>query len=104
MEKIEQLLIGRRILILDDRPEVAKELARAVHEAGAAVEGPYGDLTEAQAAVRCGGFDSVVMRAELRGRSTATVAMTLRTKLIPVISAVRPDVVDQLSGLSRRAA
>ncbi len=101
---VRQSLIGRRVLILEDRAEFAKELARAVHDAGAAVEGPYGDLTEAQAALRWGGFDSVVMRGELRGRSTAPVAMTLRTKSIPVLRAACPDIVEELSELLRWTA
>lgn len=73
-------LVGRRVLIIEDEYFVASEIKEVVQKAGAAVEGPYGHIEQAAAAVRSNGFDLAVLDINLRGTLSFPIAEKLHRR------------------------
>ncbi|MEY4983733.1 MAG: hypothetical protein RIR62_1999 [Pseudomonadota bacterium] len=77
-------LQGRRILIVEDDFFQAEDLARALEEAGATVEGPAGSLAEALDLVtRLPHLDHAILDVTLRRARVDAVADILRRRAVP---------------------
>ena len=73
-------LAGHRVLVVEDEYFVASDIQQAVQSAGGAVEGPYGHIEQAKAALRSEGFDLAVLDINLRGEQSFTIAEALSRK------------------------
>ena len=82
-----QPLSGYRVLVVEDIYFVAAEVKAALLDAGAAVEGPYGDLVEVSAALRRDGFDLAVLDLKLRGHDIYPIAEGLTAMGVPFLFA-----------------
>lgn len=85
-------LKGRRILVVEDEFFQAKDLARALSEAGARLVGPvpsFGDAVKALDGDT--GIDAAVLDINLRGRMVYEVADLLAGRGIPFVFATGYD-------------
>lgn len=74
-----------RIMVVEDEFIIADEIAAAIEDAGHEVLGPYGSIEEASARLATGVKpDFAVLDANLRGRSSAPLAATLREFGVPL--------------------
>ena len=80
-------LAGRRILVVEDEPLVALELATALEEAGCEVVGPAATLADALAlaGAHAARLDAGVLDANLHGHSSRPVAELLAGRGVKVI-------------------
>lgn len=76
-------LSGMRVLVVEDEYYIADDLRRSLSRAGAAIVGPVGSLTQAEAALEKGDFDCAVLDLNLHGESAAVVADQLKVMEIP---------------------
>lgn len=84
-EKDAALLRGRRILIVEDEPLLALELATVLEEAGSVVIGPAGTLEEALNFIANTNLDGVLLDGNLKGRPVDDVAAALAEREIPFV-------------------
>jgi PAS domain S-box-containing protein len=101
-------LRGRRVLVVEDEPIVALEVAATLAEAGCEVVGPAASLDEALelAEAQAGQLDAAVLDANLHGQSSRPVADILTARGVPVIyvtgySSLPPGAADGLHLLSK---
>jgi signal transduction histidine kinase/DNA-binding response OmpR family regulator len=76
-------LAGRRILVVDDEPLIALELADAIRRGGAEVAGPAGSEAEALRIIEQGKLDAALLDANLHGRSADPIASALMKAGVP---------------------
>ncbi|BBD97036.1 PAS domain S-box protein [Sphingobium amiense] len=79
----DRQLAGRSVLIIEDEPLVAMEIADLLEERGARVSGIAASQMEALAAIADGGIDAALLDGNLQGRSVETVAAALAEAAIP---------------------
>jgi CheY-like chemotaxis protein len=84
---VGRALAGRRVLVVEDEPLVALELATALEEAGCEVVGPATSLAEALDLARAQAhrLDAAVLDANLHGHSSRPVADILAGHRVKVI-------------------
>ncbi len=82
-----------RFLIVEDEWLIANGIEQSLISAGHGVLATVGSVAKAQAAIRAGGFDAVVLDANLGGDSSLPIADLLATDGIPfvVVSGYGPD-------------
>lgn len=74
-----------QVLVLEDEPLVAVDIATIVADAGWDVVGPAGTVQKALKLIEEKGCEAAIIDANLRGTSAAPVADTLRRRGIPFI-------------------
>jgi len=74
---------GRRILVVEDEPLIGLDMAAALEDVGAVVEGPVSTVEEACTVIDRSRFDAALVDANLRGRSVEEVAMALSMHGVP---------------------
>lgn len=73
---------GNRVLVVEDEPVIAAEIASALRQAGMEVIGPAGSVRQALALLEDGGCDAAVLDVNMRGETTEPVARRLRASKI----------------------
>jgi len=76
-------LQGKRLLVVEDEPLIALDMASRLEEAGAAVLGPAGTADEAIGMVETEALDGALLDGNLHGRSVETIAAALRARGVP---------------------
>lgn len=80
------LLHGRRILVVEDEPEVAASFAAALESIGAATIGPAASVDEALEAIeRESGIDAAIVDVNLGGVMADAVADRLSARKVPFV-------------------
>ena len=74
-----------RILIVEDEWMIAIRLEQTLEAAGLSVVGKAGSLDAAMSAVTSGGFDAVILDANLAGQSAEPIADLLHARLVPFV-------------------
>ena len=78
-------LQGTRVLIVEDEPIVALDLAMTVEDEGAFVEGPICRLEQA---MECGGLnrlDAAIVDVDIAGREVFPLADRLKASGVPIV-------------------
>lgn len=75
--------MGLRVLVVEDEPIVAWDLADNLERRGCDIVGPAYDLAEAMALCREPAFDGAVLDVNLSGEKVFPVADTLAERAIP---------------------
>lgn len=88
---MENLLDGRRILILEDEYLAALDMSQMVEERGGVVVGPASRLDQALALVRSEPCDGAILDVRLDGDTSFPVADALMEAGVPVIFATGYD-------------
>lgn len=78
-------LIPPAILIVDDEPFIALDLAMAVEDAGAIVVGPAGSVREALSLLECGSVAAAILDVNLSDGEITPVVEILISRGIPMI-------------------
>lgn len=78
-------LLGRRILIVEDRFFVADDLSRMVTRHGAEVAGVAADVDEAKGLAKAETLDVAVLDVDLRGRDVFEVVAVLEGRRVPFV-------------------
>ena len=93
MARIRRPLTGKTILVVEDDFLVGHDLRTFLEDAGAAVVGPVGDVTQACTVARERAIDGAVLDVRLWTETAAPVAVELATRDVPfiVVSAYSPD-------------
>ncbi|MEL6798946.1 MAG: response regulator [Pseudomonadota bacterium] len=73
------------ILVVEDEPIIAMDIADAFEDAGWFVLGPAGTLKQAEQAIRKKAPQAALLDMNLRGTSTLSLAEQLRSRSIPVV-------------------
>src|SRR5690606_36623500 len=76
-------LYGKRILIVEDEPLVAMDMAASLVAAGCEVAGPAGNLRDAKRLVADADFDAALLDANLAGSPVDELAAALARLEIP---------------------
>ncbi|MDY7522793.1 HWE histidine kinase domain-containing protein [Sphingomonas sp. 10B4] len=76
-------LDGKRILIVEDEPMVAMDIAGQLEDAGATVIGPAGNASAALTLIEQYRFDGALLDANLGGHPVGDIAASLKLKNIP---------------------
>ena len=76
-------LQGRRILVVEDEPLIAMDIAATLSDAGCHVVGPASSLEEAKALIAATGFDAALLDANLGGQPVDELAAALTRLRIP---------------------
>lgn len=79
------MLNDLRVLIVEDEPFVAIDLALIVEDAGGVVVGPAGSVREAMALIAEGRITAAILDVDLSDRDVTPVAELLLSKGIPVV-------------------
>ena len=74
---------GTRVLVVDDEPLVAMDVAGILAEAGCEVLGPAGTLSAAKALISRGEFDIALLDANLGGQPVDELAAAVAERKIP---------------------
>ena len=74
---------GGRVLVLEDEPLLALDMAQALEEAGYAVIGPVRTLSDAMRLLDEVGCDAAVVDVNLGSTTSAPLASELRNRSIP---------------------
>lgn len=72
-----------RVLVVEDEPLVAMDVATALSDAGCDIVGPAGTLGKAAALVEAGGIDAAILDANLAGDPVDSLAAELSRRQIP---------------------
>ncbi|MBU3889944.1 response regulator [Methylosinus sporium] len=72
-----------RILVVEDEPAIAADLCFVVEEVGYEIGGTASSVDEALKLIEHEEIDGVILDANLRGSSSASVADALRAKKLP---------------------
>jgi DNA-binding response OmpR family regulator len=80
------LVMGERILIVEDNALLAIELAEALKAAGFETVGPALTVAQAIALIGKTGCDAAVLDINLRGETSETVAQKLRDGGVPFVT------------------
>ena len=78
-----QPLRGKRLLIIEDEPLVAMEMATQLANAGADIVGQAGNTSSALQMIADEGFDAALLDANLGGEAVDEIAASLTRKNIP---------------------
>jgi len=81
----EKTLHGRRILIVEDEPLIALELATILQGVGAVVVGPAGTPEEALRFIDENSLDGVLLDGNLKGRPINEIATVLVDRKVPFV-------------------
>jgi PAS domain S-box-containing protein len=76
-------LAGLRILVVEDEPLIALDIAERLQSAGGAVVGPAATHAEAWRLIAEGGADAALVDANLAGRRVDDLAVELRRRGVP---------------------
>ncbi|MDO9460990.1 MAG: response regulator [Alphaproteobacteria bacterium] len=79
------MLDGVKVLVVEDEPLIAMELALTIEEAGGVVAGSVRSLTEAIEAARTTDFDVALLDVRMRDGTTFSVAKILSVRKIPFL-------------------
>jgi DNA-binding response OmpR family regulator len=79
------LLAGRLVLIVEDEPSIAEELAYMVARLGMAVLGPYPSVQKAVAALRGARPDCALLDINLNGGTSFPIAGELAERQVPFL-------------------
>ncbi|WP_298090050.1 response regulator [uncultured Sphingomonas sp.] len=83
---LDEALIGRRVLVVEDEYLLASDMANELEDAGAAVLGPVGTLDDAITAIEVDGqIDAVILDINLHGELALAAADLLLTRGIPFV-------------------
>jgi CheY-like chemotaxis protein len=93
-EVAQNVLLGKRLLIVEDEYTIADDLASALEDAGAEVVGPAGTVEEALDLVQLnrGRLDGAVLDVNLAGERVYPVADMLASRGVPFVLATGYDV------------
>lgn len=80
-------IAGRRILIVEDEFLIACDIAMMLEDLGCEVVGPVSAIPEAIEAIVGEKLDGVLLDANLRGMSSASIAVELSARRIPFVVA-----------------
>ena len=78
-------LEGKRILIVEDEPLLAMDIAEQLEDAGAFVIGPAGNESAALSLIEQYRFDGALLDANLGGHPVGDIAASLKRKTIPFV-------------------
>ena len=78
--RLEAALAGRQVLIVEDEPFIAFDLADAIEEAGGIVVGPAMSVKMALALVECGNVEAAILDVNLPDGDVGPVIAALKTK------------------------
>lgn len=87
---------GAHVLILEDEPLVALDLAATVEAADGKVVGPFASVAEALAALDDADIAAAILDANLSDGEVTPVAMLLRERGIPVVVVTGKGLPDRL--------
>jgi PAS domain S-box-containing protein len=76
-------IAGRRVLVVEDEPLLALDVAASLAEAGIVVVGPAGTLAEAARLIETARLDAALVDANLHGEPVDEIAATLTRRGIP---------------------
>jgi CheY-like chemotaxis protein len=76
-------LAAKRILVVEDEPIVALDLAGALSEQGCVVVGPAGTLEDARRLARTEALDAALVDANLNGAPADDIAVALAERRVP---------------------
>ena len=85
--RVDGILAGRRIFLVEDQFIIAMEMERALKQAGCVVIGPVGRLKAAMEVARTEAFDFAVLDVNLFGEWVFPVADILESRGIPLLLA-----------------
>jgi PAS domain S-box-containing protein len=74
---------GRRILVVEDEPLIAMDIAATLADAGCDVVGPASSVEEAKGLIAAAGFDAALLDANLGGRMVDDLAAALTRLRVP---------------------
>ena len=74
---------NKRILVVEDEPLVAMDLAATLEEEGCEIVGPAGNGDDAMTLIEGGGFDAALLDANLGGHGVEALAAALTRRNIP---------------------
>lgn len=81
----ENILEGRRVLIVEDRYMIASELAEEVARLGGQVLGPSRSVADAEVLLKGADADLAILDVNLDGELVFPLAETLVTRAVPFI-------------------
>jgi CheY-like chemotaxis protein len=76
-------LAGRRFLVVEDEPILGLDVVAALENAKAAVEGPIGTIEKALEIIERSPLDGALLDANLNGRRTDEIALSLTRRGVP---------------------
>ena len=79
------VLSGSTVLVVEDEPFIALDVAELLETAGCRVLGPFGCLEEGLEAAEKGNFDLAVLDVKLRGAAVWPLAQLLRARGVPFV-------------------
>ena len=96
------IIVGKRIIIIEDEPLIALDLEEAVLDAGCNVGGIARTVDEGLALLNEGGCDGAVLDANLNGISARPLVEWLRAEDVPfiVVSGYTRDQIEFLDDTS----
>jgi len=80
-----QRLVNKNILVIEDDPAQALDLASTLTEAGASVLGPVAEPDDASRLIADSGCDGAILDIRLGDRNATTVAQQLLAERIPFV-------------------
>jgi two-component sensor histidine kinase/CheY-like chemotaxis protein len=80
-----QSLRGLRVLVIEDEPLVAMELAAIIQDAGAEAVGPMSSCEAALQKINSGGFDLAILDGNLLGEPVDEIAAALTRAKVPFL-------------------
>jgi PAS domain S-box-containing protein len=83
--KSDSMIVGERIMIVEDEALVAMAMSDLMTELGFAVVGPFGKVVEAMAALNNGDVDAAVLDINLGGELVYSLADRLAAEGVPFI-------------------
>ncbi|BAV63329.1 response regulator [Sphingobium cloacae] len=78
-------LKGRRLLLIEDEPLIAFELAASLEDAGAEVAGSVSTVEDALDRIGRGGFDAALVDGNLQGQPVDRIAHALTARNLPFL-------------------
>ena len=78
--RLEAALAGRQVLIVEDEPFIAFDLADAIEEAGGIVVGPAMTVKKALALVECANVEAAILDVNLPDGDVGPVIAALQSK------------------------
>jgi DNA-binding response OmpR family regulator len=82
---MDDIWCGRRILLVEDEPIIALEIAQALTDLGAAVAGPAHTLAQAQALAAADDLSAAILDLTLGNTEAWPVAEALHARGVPIL-------------------
>lgn len=79
----QQILAGKRFLVVEDEPLVALDIVASLEQAGAEIAGSTSDISEALALIEGSEIHAVLLDGNLHGRPVDAIAAALVKKNVP---------------------